>query len=233
MSGFLAATLAFGLAGGAQAQGAGETPLLRVTGEGRVEVAPDMAVITLGVQSREKTARAALTDNSERAAAVLDSLRRAGIAGRDMQTSGLSLGPEWENIRDGGQYRQRIIGFVASNMITVRVRDLPTLGGILDRIVDAGANNFNSLQFTSAKLREHQDAARISAVGDARRKAEIHAQAAGVTLGRLISLTETGAGGSPRPLMMRDMAMASESAPVTEGEITVSVTVEMVYSIQE
>lgn len=232
-AGALALAFMAGLAAPALAQSAPEVPVLRITGEGRVEVAPDMAVITLGVQSRAKTARAALSENSERVAAVLDSLRATGIAARDMQTSGLSLGPEWESYRIGNQNSPRVIGFLASNMVTVRVRDLPALGGILDRIVDDGANSFNGLQFTLSNLDEVQDTARRAAVQDARRKAELYAGAAGVTLGPLKSLTEGGTGGMPRPMMAREMALSDASVPVAEGEITISATVEITYSLSE
>lgn len=231
---FLALAILAGVAGLAApglAQTAADVPVLRVTGEGRVEVAPDMAVITLGVQSRAKTARAALSENSERVAAVLDSLRAAGLAARDLQTSGLSLGPEWESYRIGNQNTPRVIGFLASNMVTVRVRDLPALGGILDRIVDDGANSFNGLQFSVSNLDDVQDTARRAAVQDARRKAELYAGAAGVTLGPIQSLTEGGTGGPPRPMMAREMAMSDASVPVAEGEITISATVEIIYSL--
>lgn len=236
------AALAFLSGAGHMAQAqtpADEAGILRVTGEGQVEAAPDMAVITLGVQSRAATAEAALAETSGRVAAVLDTLRAAGVLPRDMQTSGLSLAPEWENPRApgrdpgrDGEEPPRIIGFIASNMLTVRLRDLPALGGVLDQIVKAGANSFNGLQFTVSNLRELQDEARRRAVADARARADLYAGAAGVTLGVVRSLTETG-GAQPRPFLARDMAMAAESVPVAEGEITISATVEVTYSISE
>ena len=232
--GVLAVTAAMALVGSPVfAQALADVPVLRVTGEGRIEVAPDMAVITLGVQSRAKTARATLGENSERVTGVLDSLRAAGIAARDMQTSGLSLGPEWQTYRGDGQNPARVTGYVATNMVTVRVRDLPALGGILDKIVRSGANSFNGLQFTASNLDEVRDAARRAAVQDARRKADLYAGAAGVTLGPIQNLTEGGTGGMPRPLVTREMAVADSSVPVAGGEITISATVEMEYSISE
>lgn len=217
----------------ATAQSVAEGPVLRVSGEGRVQVAPDMAVITLGVQSRAKTAQAALREASGRVASVLEALRGAGIEARDMQTSGLSLGPEWDGSYSDGRNRQRVIGFLVSNTVTVRVRDLAGLGALLDTVVADGANTFNGLQLTSSRMDEHMDLARRNAVAEARRKAALYAEAAGVTLGRLQSLTEAG-GGGPRPFLAREMAMADASVvPVAEGEITVSASVDLVYAISE
>lgn len=222
-----------GLATPGRAQPVPDGPVLRVTGEGRVEMAPDMAMITLGVESRAKTARAALSENSRRVAATLDTLRAAGIAARDMQTSGLSLGPEWETYRPGGENRPRVIGFVATNMVTIRVRDLPALGGILDKIADDGANVSNGLQFSVSNMDELRDTARRAAVQDARRKADLYAAAAGVTLGPIQSLTEGATGAVPRPMMAREMALSDAPVPVAEGEITVSATVEIVYALSQ
>lgn len=210
---------------------AAETPRLVVTGEGQIEAAPDMAVISLGVRTDAKTAGEALAQNSVRVAAVLAGLRAAGIEARDMQTSGLSLGPQWENYVVNGEGRNRIIGFTASNMVTVRVRDLPALGGILDKVVADGANTFNGLQFDLQDRRTSLDEARRRAVLDARRKATLYAEAAGITLGPVLGLTEQGGGGRPQPMFAREMSVASDKVPVAEGEIEISASVEIVFSI--
>lgn len=208
-----------------------ETGRLVVTGEGQIEAAPDMAIISLGVRTDAKTAGEALKQNSDRVATVLSGLTAAGVEARDMQTSGLSLGPQWENYVVNGEGRNRIVGFTASNMVTVRVRDLPGLGRILDRVVANGANTFNGLQFDLQERRASLDEARRRAVADARRKAALYAEAAGVTLGPVLALTEPGTGGRPQPMFAREMSVASDKVPVAEGEIEISASVEIVFSI--
>ncbi|MGF6860532.1 uncharacterized protein YggE [Rhodobacteraceae bacterium MBR-64] len=209
-----------------------DTGRLVVTGEGRVAAAPDMAMITLGVRSDARTARDALAHNSERVATVLDGLRAAGIAARDMQTSGLSLGPNWENRVVNGQPQNLITGFTAANMVTVRVRDLSGLGAILDKVVADGANTFNGLQFDLQDRRASLDKARHRAVLDARQKADLYAKAAGLTLGPVLTLTEQGGGARPQPMFAREMSMAADKVPLAEGEIDITAQVEIVFAIK-
>ena len=120
----LAATF---LAGAASAD---EGPRITVTGEGRIEAAPDMATISLGVAAEAASARAAMDQASSAAAALLARLEEAGIAARDVQTSGLTLSPVWDY---GNSGENRITGYAASNTVTVRVRALDSLGGVLDQ----------------------------------------------------------------------------------------------------
>ncbi len=120
-------------------------PQISVTGEGRVDVAPDMATVSLGVTTQGATAAEAMAANSAAVQAVLDRLTAAGIAARDVQTTGLSLNPLWSNYDSGQQ--QKIEGYAAANMVTVRVRALDGLGGVLDAAVSDGANTLNGLSF--------------------------------------------------------------------------------------
>lgn len=204
---------------------------LTVSGEGRVEAVPDMATIHLGVSQRAATAREALEATSAAMAAVFDRLAVAGIAPRDMQTAGLSLNPAWEH--HPNNQLPRIIGYDAQNGVTVRVRDLSSLGTVLDAVVSDGANQLHGLRFGLQDPAAQIDEARRRAVAEARRKAELYAEAAGVTLGDLISLDESG-GYRPRPeMMMRGAAVAMDAAvPVAEGEVSLSAQVNMVYEIK-
>ncbi len=202
-----------------------------VVGEGKSETAPDMATISLGVLSQGKTAAEVMRQNNAAVANVLEEIRSGGVAARDMQTSGLSLSPVWDN-RSSISGEERIKGFQASNMVTVRVRDLDRLGEILDRVVGAGANRFNGLQFGVQKIQPLADAARQAAVKDAMRKAELYAQAAGVRLGRVLTISENGGGAMPRPEMMRSAAaMDGMSVPLAEGEVSVRASVTMVFAL--
>ena len=224
-AGLLAAAAALVLAG-LPAWAAGQGGRITVTGAGSVAVVPDMATITLGVTTEGKTAAAALSANSADLAKVMDGLTAAGIAARDIQTSGLSLNPRWQQGATSGD--RQITGFVASNMVTVRVRALEGLGGALDALVGAGANTLNGLSFGLADPGPSTDAARRAAVADAIARAELYAKAAGVTLGRVVAIHETGQPG-PRPLAR--MALAAEAVPVAAGELSVDASVTMVFAI--
>jgi len=205
---------------------------MTVSGEGSVATSPDMALISLGVTSEAKTAAEALTANNSNMAAVLDRLKARGIAPRDLQTSGLSLQPRWDHrntLPDGGQ---RIVAYVVSNQITVRVRDLSALGSILDIAVSDGANTFHNLQFSVAEDGELMDEARRRAVADARRKAEVFAQAAGVSLGAIVSLDEVQQGRGP-VMMARMESMAADAVPVAEGEVAIAARVNVVFEIEQ
>jgi uncharacterized protein YggE len=212
---------------------ADEGPRLTVTGEGRVDTAPDMATISLGVTTEGDTARAALDANNAQLDAVLDRLRAAGIEDRDMQTTGLSLNPRYNYDQSSGGGNQ-ITGFTASNAVTVRVRALDALGGILDASVGDGANTLNGLSFGLADPVPATDEARKRAVADARRKAELYAAAAGVSLGAVQSISEQMSFGGPMPMAMADAGFAKEaSVPVATGEVGMAAQVTIVYAISQ
>ena len=118
--------------------------VVTVTGEGTVQASPDLATLSIGVTTQGDTAASALGSNSAALAKVMDRLRAAGIEDRDLQTSGLSLNPNWTSDESGNS---RISGYVASNQLTVRVRALPMLGAVLDAAVADGANTLNGLTF--------------------------------------------------------------------------------------
>lgn len=225
LTAFPVAALALCLAFPAVADEAGQ---ITVTGEGRVEAAPDMATITVGVSTSADTAGAALSTNSKAVAAVLAQLQDAGIAPRDMQTSGLSLGPQYDHSASSGQ--AAITGYAASNIVTVRVRALERLGGVLDDLVGAGANQFHGLGFGLQDPQPAADEARRRAVGEARRKAQLYAEAAGVTLGRVISITEQTVHDGPGPVLMRSAA-AESAVPIAEGELAMTAQVNVVYEL--
>jgi uncharacterized protein YggE len=202
---------------------------ITVSGEGVVSAVPDMAVITMGASAETETAKSAMDETSDITAAILQRLTEAGIDARDIQTSDLSLNPIWSN-RSSSDERPRIDGYQASNRVTVRVRDLDALGSILDAVLTDGANRLGGLQFTLADPDPLMDEARRRAVADARDRAQLFAEAAGVELGALRSLSENGAR-MPRPEMM-SMARASDGAvPVAQGEAELRAGVTLVYEI--
>ena len=145
-----------------------------------------------------------------------------------MQTSQLSIGPAYGPY-DGGPEPQKIIGYDATNTVTVRVREIAGLGGVVDALAKAGSNRLYGIGFEVAEPKPHLDAAREKAVADARGRAELFARAAGVTLGPVLSISEAVQG--PVPIMMRAEAMA-DAAPIAEGTVTLQAQVEIVYGIE-
>jgi uncharacterized protein YggE len=201
--------------------------MISVTGEATISVPPDLAQIDGGVSSDAKTAREASDANNAAMGKVLLALKAAGIEEKDVQTSRLSLQPQYAPNRPGPS---PVVGYRASNHVTVRVRDVTRIAGMIDTLVGAGANEIGGINFMVSQSSKLLDEAREKAVADARRKAEIFARAAGVTLGAPLSISEEG---SPGPMPFRKMAggMAA-AAPVAQGEETLSVTVSVSWAIK-
>ena len=201
---------------------------ITVTGEGVVEGAPDIATLSLGVTTTGTTAAEAMAANSQALNAVMARLTAAGIAERDLQTTNLSINPNWTSYDNGAG--QRIDGYTASNQLTVRIRDLAGLGPVLDAAIQDGANTLNGLSFGLAEPRPAMDAARAAAVADARARATLLVEAAGAKLGRIVSITEGGGYSQPAP-MFRQAAEAMNAVPVAAGEIATTATVTIVFEI--
>lgn len=206
-------------------------PTISVTGEGRSEAVPDMATVSIGARHEAETAAEALRASSEAVTAVLARLTEAGVDARDVQTSGLNISPRWSP-----RYENRppeIIGFVASNTVTVRVRDLDGLGGLLDvLVVEDGANSLGGISFGLQDPRAAMDAARRAAVADARARAELYAEEAGVSVGAVMSISEMSRSAPVMRGVMMEAAMASDMpVPVARGELEITAQVQMVFAI--
>jgi uncharacterized protein YggE len=203
--------------------------MISVTGEATVSVPPDQAQIDAGVATEAKTAREASDTNNAAMGKVLLALKGAGIEERDYQTSRLSLQPESAPNRTAGP--ATIIGYRASNRVTIRLRDVSKVASVIDMLVGAGANDIGGINFTVSQASKLLDDAREQAIADARRKAEIYAKAAGVTLGAPLSISE---GGMPVPIPYRRMAAGmAAAAPVAQGEETLQVTVAVSWAIKQ
>jgi uncharacterized protein YggE len=204
-----------------------ETPAISVSGVATISVPPDQAQVEAGVTSDGKTAREASEANNTTMGKVLLALKAAGIDGKDIQTSRLSLQPQSAPNRS----TNAIAGYRASNQVTVRVRDVTKVASTIDLLVGAGANDIGGINFMVSQASKLLDDAREQAVADARRKAEIYAKAAGVTLGAPLSIAEEGA---PAPVFRGKMALAPMAAtPVAQGEQTLSVTVSVSWAIKQ
>ena len=205
-------------------------PAISVTGEATVSVAPDQAQIDGGVATDAKTAREASDANNSAMGKVLLALKGAGIDEKDIQTSRLSLQPQYATSSKSAE-RPSVVGYRASNRVTIRVRDVAKVAGMIDVLVGAGANEIGGINFVVSQASKLLDEAREQAVADARRKAQIYAKAAGVTLGEPISITEEGSG---TPMFRGKVAggMAASATPVAQGEETLSVTVHVSWAIK-
>jgi len=201
---------------------------ISVTGEATVSVPPDLAEINGGVTSEAKTAREASEANNAAMGKVLQALKGAGIEEKDIQTARLSLQPQSAPNRSGPS---AIAGYRASNRVTIRVRDVTKVASVIDTLVGAGANEIGGINFVVSQASKLLDEARERAVADARRKAEIYAKAAGVTLGAPLSISEEG-NSAPAPYRRMAAGMAV-SAPVAQGEETLQVTVSVSWAIKQ
>ena len=152
---------------------------LTVTGRGEVRAVPDVASMSIGVETEAKTPGEALDRNAVRITAVIQRLEQAGISSKDIQTSQLGIWP----VHDERQQPRRIVAYRAANRLDVTLRDVGRLGAILDQVVADGANTVNGPIFSVAAPAPLLQAARDAAVADAIAKAERFAAAAGVTLG--------------------------------------------------
>jgi uncharacterized protein YggE len=252
MSAFQARIRARALAGALVAQflvlaaipaGAADHPLaerplaaIAVAGEGKVAASPDMATIGLGVVREADAAREALDANSAAMKRVVEALKGEGIEPRDLQTSGFSVQPKYfypKRASDGSQGEPRISGYTVSNNLTLRVRDLAKLGGLLDLVVTLGMNTGGDIRFSNAEPAGIVAKAREFAMQDARARAETLAAAAGVKLGPVIEISEGYS--APRPVSMtRGELLAKASAdtvPVEAGENTYTVNVNARFEI--
>jgi uncharacterized protein YggE len=215
------ACVAASLASAAQAA----DKLVTVYGQATIAAVPDTASIRLGVSSRAKTAQEAGEANAKQMAALIGAIRNDGVAEGDMQTSRLSLQPQYDGGKDGVSH---LTGFQATNQITIKIHDIGRLPMLLDRAIAAGANEMSGIEFEVSDQSKLLDQARAQAIEDARRKAELYARAAGAKLGRVVAIAEEGVPAPPRPLQM---LRAGAPVPVAPGEQTLRVAVTVSYEL--
>ncbi len=202
-----------------------------VTGVGEAARAPDMAYLNLGVEAEGATASEALRKNSAQMEATLKSLRDAGVDKKDIQTSNLSVGAKYDYSREGSP--PRIIGYQATNTVSVKLRDLDKAGAVIDKAVGVGANRLDSISFGFAEPKPVMNDARKAAIADARERAELYADAAGVKLGPVMQISDSFTQGpGPLPVMARMEMDASNAVPIAPGESMVTANVTLIYAIE-
>jgi uncharacterized protein YggE len=216
----------------AQTSSASDTPSIRtlsVTGSGQVFLSPDIADISVGVHTEGKDAAKAVADNNSQTQKVIQMIKDMGVADKDIQTTNFSIYPRQEYDDQG---RVTGITYVVENTVRITVRDLDKIGELLNAVVESGANNIFGIQFDVEDRVTALASARQAAVQNAQTIAEELAQAAGVKLGPVQSITVQGS--SPIPVVQERAAMAAEQAavPVSPGQLSLTVDVSVVYEIQ-
>ena len=227
----LAAAIALPTAASAQTQ---PPPRIIVTGEGEAAVAPDLALLSLSVMREAKTAREALDANNAAMAAVIDALKLFGIADRDLQTAGIQITPRYNytNKPDGTQEAE-LVAYQVTNTLSVRIRDLVKTGEVIDKAVSLGVNQGGGIVFANDDPSAIITEARKKAVANAMAKAGTLSQAAGVTLGRVLEISDQVYSAQPMPMDAKIFEAAARSAvPVEAGENSYRVQVNMIFELK-
>lgn len=211
------------------ATGVAEGGTITVDGVGQASATPDSAVIELGVQSRALTASVALSETNAQLASLLDALTTAGIAEDDIQTQQVSLFPVYDQPQNPTD-NPELAGFNAVNIVRVRVRQVDTLGELLDAAVTAGANTVQNIQFELSDPASQLAEAREAAVTNAREKAEQLAALNGATLGAVRTIVESN---QAAPVFARGDFGGGGAVPIAPGSQTVQVTVQITWLLRD
>jgi uncharacterized protein YggE len=202
---------------------------LDLSARGEVRVVPDVALINAGVMTQASEAAAAMNQTAAKMQRVLAALKRAGIADRDIQTQSISLSPQYRYVENQPPV---ITGYQAANQLDIRFRDVARSGAILDILVKEGVNQINGPTLTVDKPEGATDAARVLALKILRTRADLYAKAAGMTVKRMVVISETSDEG-PQPKFALRQAMASDAtSPVAAGEQNIGVTLNAVFELQ-
>ena len=221
----------------AMAQAVATVPVLQgtrldISATGEVTRVPDVAIISAGVVTRAPTASAAIEQNAARMERVRAALKRAGIEDRDIQTSSINLNPEYNYANN---QPPRLTGYQASNMVSIRFRDIKNSGKILDALVAEGSNQINGPSLTIDKPEAALDEARTKAIANGRARADLYARTLGMRVVRLLSVSEGGGYSVPPPMPVAyaraEMAQAADSK-IDPGEQKLQVSISMSFELQ-
>lgn len=203
---------------------------LDISATGEVSRVPDIAVISTGVVTRAASASDALAQNAARLDRVRAGLKRAGVADRDVQTSSVSLNPDYVY---ADRQPPQLTGYQASNQLTVRFRDIRNTGRILDALVAEGANQISGPSLTIDRPEAALDEARTKALAVGRARAELYARSLGMRVVRLVGVSEGARFDNPVPVVaMARRAESDASTAIVPGEQQLSVTLQMSFELQ-
>ncbi len=208
---------------------------ITVVGQGSVRVQPDIARVSIGVETSADAVDDAVAENELKMEAVLDALRETGIEDKDIQTMHYSIQieryPEPELLALGTESEAAQPQYRVSNMANVIVRDLESVGGVLDAVIEAGANNVWGVSFALDDPQAAQAKAREDAVADAQARAEALADLGSVTLGPIMAMSEIISGG-PAPLAMFAEQAMSGGGSISPGEVEIGYSLQVIYFIE-
>ena len=233
----LAAALAFGataMTASAQtttAVASADGTLLSISAQAEARRVPDIAMLSAGVVTQAADANAAMRANADEMTKVVAAIKASGIAERDIQTSGVNLNPQY---RYAENQPPAITGYQASNNVSITVRDIAKVGKILDALVATGANQVNGPSFDVDDKESAFDEARRAAVEKARARATMYAKTLGMQVRRIVSISEGSGFNPPRPMPMMAMAKmerAQADTPISPGESTLSVNLDIVFEL--
>ena len=191
-----------------QAQEIKQIPMVNVSGEGKVKIEPDQALITISVETKGNDAVSVKKDNDKKMDAVLKLIKKANIAKEDFQTQRVSLNPNYD-------YEKKKNYFLASQTVQILLKDLSKYDELMAGTVDAGINRINNVEFKTSKLLQLQSDARKLAIEDAKTKAEDFVSVLGQKVGKAITISDNSAGYNPQPILYR--AMKSEAMAMNDG----------------
>ena len=229
-----ATVLASGLAMTASAQtptvASSDGTLLSVSAEAQATRIPDIATISSGVVTQAADANSALRANAEQMSKVMAAVKAAGIAERDVQTTGIGVYPQY---RYAENQPPAITGYQANNTVSLKIRDLTKLGKVLDALVASGSNQINGPSFEIDEPESAYDEARRNALKKAEARAEMYAKALGLRVRRIASISEGGGFNQPgpMPMMMKAGAMEARDTQISPGETSLSVNLNVVFEL--
>lgn len=221
----------FGLAAEAQTQDHKlQVPQISVTGEGKVKVVPDQAVISVGFQNSGKDAKEVKTLNDEVVDKVIKFLKKTGIPATDYKTNNVSLYKNYD-------YEKKKYNFQASQTLSITLKDLSKYDEVMMGLTDAGANTINGVEFKSSKIEEHEKEARKKAILDAKQKAADYVSVLGQKVGKALLITDNSQTFFPQPMYKSNMvAMAADGGAPREtlaiGEIEVNTNVSVTFALE-
>lgn len=210
---------------------AAEGTLLNISANAEATRVPDVATLSAGVVTQAADGNSAMRQNAQQMDKVLAAIKAAGIAERDVQTSGVSLNPQY---RYADNEAPKITGYQASNTVSLKVRDIAKLGKVLDALAAQGANQINGPSFEIDQPEPVYDEARLAALKKAQARAQTYAKSLGLQVRRIVSISENSSGGFRPMQMMRTMADGAamdKATPVAPGESTVSVNLDVVFEL--
>lgn len=213
-------------------------PVIRVSGEATASIAPDMAIVTLGILREAPTAREALDAHKKVAGDVAAAMKQMGMQAKDLQTANFSIQPRYvypAPKATGEQEQPRIVGYAVSSQLVLRIRDISLVGTVLDQAVTLGVNSDGNIAFINDNPAQAIAKARAEAMKDAMARAGTLAEAAGVTLGPVLEISESFSQPQPMPITRGKMLMeaSGDAVPVEAGENAYSVSVQAVFEIKQ